>query len=67
MQRAPDIPCADDITGVDGTRQAVAAVAVTVALLTVLPMPIDLATVASRAGIAAAILGFALLVVSVNL
>ncbi len=30
-------------------------------------MPIDLATVASRAGIAAAILGFALLVVSVNL
>jgi hypothetical protein len=30
-------------------------------------MPIDLATVASRAGVVAAILGFALLVVSVNL
>ena len=38
-QRAAELPCADDITGVDETRTLAAAVAVFTAVITLLPCP----------------------------
>ena len=39
LQRTPELPCADDITGVDSKRSIAAAVAGAIALLTLLPYP----------------------------
>jgi membrane-associated protease RseP (regulator of RpoE activity) len=41
LQRQPELPCADDITGVDTTRTVLAAVAGVVTLLTLLPCPLQ--------------------------
>ena len=40
FQRQQDLPCKDDITGVDDSSQALAAIAATFMLLTVLPYPV---------------------------
>ncbi|EOD34541.1 hypothetical protein EMIHUDRAFT_228517 [Emiliania huxleyi CCMP1516] len=40
FQREPELPCADDLTGVDTPRQAAAAAALAIALLIVAPSPL---------------------------
>ena len=45
LQRTPELPCADDISGVDDSRALAAAIAAAVVLLTLLPNPMVAQTI----------------------